>query len=114
MTIGDRLRFERVSQEMSQHRLAMIGGVKVNAQHLYEKSGRLPRADYLSLVAAAGLDVFYIVTGMRSPEQTRQLADDERTLLGSLRRVHERDSGPLIWILHSLAARRGNAPHDFI
>lgn len=49
--------------------MAELGGVSKGSQILYEK-GKPPTADYLSLIAKAGADVLYILTGTR-PSLTR-------------------------------------------
>lgn len=66
MNIGKRLKSERLRLGMSQAVLGEIGGVAGNAQGQYEHGNRSPRADYLELIALAGADVLYIVTGKRS------------------------------------------------
>lgn len=52
----------------SQESLAEKGGVGKNAQIKYEKGERSPDADYLHLVAQAGVDVLYVLTGTHRPE----------------------------------------------
>lgn len=47
VTLGDRLRQERVRLNMSQQDFGSIGGVKTDAQYKYERSLRIPKADYL-------------------------------------------------------------------
>lgn len=66
MNIGSRLREERERLGLSQEGLGGIGGVKKLAQFNYEKGERQPDAAYLAAVAAAGVDVLYVVTGQRS------------------------------------------------
>jgi transcriptional regulator with XRE-family HTH domain len=63
MTLANRLRRERKANNLSQGVLALVGNVLPHTQYLYETGVRCPRADYLSLIAAAGLDVQYIVIG---------------------------------------------------
>lgn len=73
--IGRRLKEERVRLKLSQSALGAIGGVETNAQGNYEGGTRYPRADYLSRIAQSGVDVTYVVTGLRVPdaEQLSQL-----------------------------------------
>lgn len=71
-TFGDRLRMERERLCLSQEALGEIGGVKKLAQINYEKGKRHPDAEYLAAVAAAGVDVLYVLTGQRSPIVTDQ------------------------------------------
>lgn len=63
--IGPRLKRERVRLKLSQSALGTIGGVETNAQGNYESGLRFPRADYLSRIAEAGVDVAYVVTGQK-------------------------------------------------
>lgn len=62
---GARLRSERELMLLSQEALGAAGGVKKNAQHNYETGKRLPDASYLAAIAAAGVDVLYVLTGER-------------------------------------------------
>jgi transcriptional regulator with XRE-family HTH domain len=61
--ITQRLREERKRLGLTQEELAIIGGVKVNAQSIYERGVRVPNAIYLANIAKAGVDVLYVVTG---------------------------------------------------
>ncbi|OCR21521.1 XRE family transcriptional regulator [Pseudomonas syringae] len=63
--IGQRLKQERLKLKLSQSALGAIGGVETNAQGNYENGIRSPRADYLSRIAQAGIDVAFVVTGLR-------------------------------------------------
>ena len=64
--IGKRLRQERKRLNLTQSALGAIGGVEANAQGHYESGQRLPRADYLFRIAAAGVDISRVVTGIES------------------------------------------------
>lgn len=64
--LGIRLRQERQRLSLSQATMANIGGIKANAQSVYESGRRSPRAEYLAKIAAAGVDVSYVLTGVRS------------------------------------------------
>jgi len=66
-TIGSRLRQERVRVGLTQRQLGLLGGVAANTQGFYEKDMRSPRADYLSRILEAGVDVVYILTGTPVP-----------------------------------------------
>lgn len=79
--IGDRLREERERLGLSQGAFGEIGGVKANAQGNYEKGDRYPDAAYLAAVAAAGVDVLYVVTGSRTPAAASSLTEAETTLV---------------------------------
>ncbi|WP_064545688.1 helix-turn-helix domain-containing protein [Buttiauxella ferragutiae] len=77
-SIGLRLKEERERLGLSQVAFGDIGGVKKLAQLNYEKGERHPDASYLSAVSKFGVDVLYVVTGVRS---TVDLSDDEQELL---------------------------------
>lgn len=78
-TIGNRLREERERLGLKQEEMANLGGVGRGAQLRYEKGEGAPGADYLSALSTRGLDVLYVVCGIRkmhttaSPEQSRLL-----------------------------------------
>ena len=77
-SIGDRLKEERERLGLSQSAAADIGGVQRTAQSNYERSNRSPDAGYLEALSRFGLDVLYVVTGVRSPAA---LTSDEEMLL---------------------------------
>ncbi len=64
--LGDRLRAERERRGLSQQELADLCGVTMRSQRNYEKAERQPDAAYLAALAAAGMDMAYIVTGQRA------------------------------------------------
>ena len=72
MGFGARLKEERKRLGLRQAEFAALVGSDVPKQSLYENDRRELRAAYLSRIAAAGVDVLYVLTGRRS----------EGTLLG--------------------------------
>lgn len=64
-TIGKRLREERTRLGLSQEKLALAGGVQKRTQINYEANERSPDSNYLALIAQIGVDVNYILTGVR-------------------------------------------------
>ncbi|SEM31965.1 XRE family transcriptional regulator [Halomonas caseinilytica] len=60
-----RLREERARLKLSQTELGDIAGITKNTQMLYESDKRSPKADYLSAVASAGVDIRYVIEGIR-------------------------------------------------
>lgn len=62
-TVGKRLREERKRLGFNQAEFGAIGGVQKRSQIDYEKDRRSPDANYLFAVAAAGVDVNYVITG---------------------------------------------------
>lgn len=78
MSIGSRIKEERKRLGMDQIAFGNLGGVQAVAQSNYENDKRNPDAAYLAAVAAAGADVLYIVTGVRSVAAKDVEADLER------------------------------------
>lgn len=73
---GGRLRDERERVGMTQTAFAEVAGIKRMAQGQYESEVRSPTVRYLSAVAAAGIDLHYVLFGSRVaqlPGQQREL-----------------------------------------
>ncbi|MWP48838.1 MULTISPECIES: helix-turn-helix domain-containing protein [unclassified Gilliamella] len=80
--IGLRLKEERERMGLSQVAMGEIANVKKLTQLNYEKGERFPDALYLSTLANFGLDVQYVVTGIRT---TSNLSVDEQDLIDKFR-----------------------------
>ncbi len=85
MGIGARLREERERLGLNQEGFGQLGGVRKQAQLLYEKDERKPDSDYLVAVAAAGVDVLFVLTGRRQSDLPARDAS-EQLLLENFRR----------------------------
>ena len=85
MGIGARLREERERLGLNQEGFGQLGGVRKLAQLLYEKDERKPDSDYLVAVAAAGVDVLFVLTGRRQSDLPAGDAG-EQLLLENFRR----------------------------
>jgi transcriptional regulator with XRE-family HTH domain len=109
MDINDRLRFERERLGYSQEVLGAFGGVKKLAQHLYEMGSRKPDSNYLSAIAATGIDVLFVLTGERSKSlaPSELLPADERALLNSYQNCSPQAKQHLIQTAALLAAGMG-------
>ncbi len=88
-TIGARLKEERERLSYNQTDFGTIGGVKRNAQVSYESDKRSPDATYLASVAKIGVDVQYVIVGVRSKNLNEIFAmvqplKDKDELLGTL------------------------------
>ncbi len=66
MGFGARLAEERKRLGLKQAEFASLVGTDVPKQSLYENDRRELRADYLSRLAGAQVDVGYVLTGKRS------------------------------------------------
>ncbi|WP_434147965.1 helix-turn-helix domain-containing protein [Methylocaldum gracile subsp. desertum] len=68
-SFGSRLREERERLGMSQAEFGALGGVKRLAQANYEADKRDPDVTYLMALAEKGVDVFYLVSGVREKDK---------------------------------------------
>ncbi|GAB2927900.1 helix-turn-helix domain-containing protein [Hafnia psychrotolerans] len=80
--IGERLREERERLGLSQAAIGEIAGIRKQTQLKYEKGDNSPDAAYLATLSKFGLDVLYVVTGIRSAET---MSADEQELIGHYR-----------------------------
>lgn len=91
MTIGDRLKEERSRLGLSQTDLGAAGGVGKTTQINYEKGTGSPDAKYLSAVAALGIDILYVVTGVSTPQVLEGFTAAENKLVNQFRALPEPD-----------------------
>lgn len=94
VSIGERLREERQKLTMSQTAFAERGGVTKKTQMLYEGNERFPDAQYLALVAEAGVDVLYVLTGQRVATPAPAITSYERATVTAL---PANEHGGLTW-----------------
>ena len=81
VSIGDRLREERVRLGLTQPVIGEMGGITKKTQMLYEGGERAPGADYLAAVADHGVDVRYVLTGKRDHTPAPAISADEQVML---------------------------------
>lgn len=67
--INERLKEERVRLGFSQTAFAQKAGIHRNTQIKYESGERFPDSEYLDSIAALGVDIFYIFSGVKSEER---------------------------------------------
>ena len=67
MSVGKRLVEERTRLEMTQVAFHEACGVSKKAQFNFENDINLPGGAYLIAAAALGVDVSYVLTGVRNP-----------------------------------------------
>ncbi|SDK67110.1 XRE family transcriptional regulator [Billgrantia gudaonensis] len=78
--IGERLREERTRLGLSQTAFGEVGGVKKFAQSNYETGKRHPDALYLESLAKIGVDIQYVVSGIRSTNDAEGVEPAEEGL----------------------------------
>lgn len=81
LSAGECLREERVRLGLKQEEMAQIGGVTRNTQGSYERDERRPDTGYLKALHVLGLDVLYVVTGVRTPDSVGGLSEDEEVMV---------------------------------
>jgi transcriptional regulator with XRE-family HTH domain len=95
--IGARLEEEREKLGKKKGEMAAIGGVAASAYTNYLEGNRAPDAEFLAGIAAAGADVQYILTGIRSNMAAEQnpgytvLNQRETMLLDNYRHITDEE-----------------------
>ncbi|MDP2127226.1 MAG: helix-turn-helix transcriptional regulator [Pseudohongiella sp.] len=101
--VGARLVEERKRLSLNQAELGNLGGVGKTTQLNYEKGNSHPDAPYLNAIAAAGVDVLYVITGQRTPHTEEALSVREQTVLYNYRALSEEDRAAVQRLTHALA-----------
>lgn len=99
--IGARLRAERERLGYNQIEFAAIGGASNRTQVDWERGKQVPNAEFLALVAIAGVDVQYILTGKRS---SNSMTVDEEELLEGYRGLDVRGKAGVLGMVETLGA----------
>ncbi len=91
MNIGERIREERLRLGLSQVDFGGITRVSKTTQFNYESGDRSPDANYLMMAANAGVDVMYVLTGVRTAGDAAKLSPRETLLLDHFNKLSEED-----------------------
>ncbi|MEX3555880.1 MAG: helix-turn-helix transcriptional regulator [Burkholderia gladioli] len=70
MSLAGRLHEERKRLRLSQVEFGALGGMGGTAVVAWEKGTASPTATFLEAAAAAGVDVLYVITGVRTAKAT--------------------------------------------
>ncbi|PZE12268.1 transcriptional regulator [Pseudomonas sp. 57B-090624] len=111
-SLGNRLRDERIRLTLKQEDLAQVGGVNRNTQGSYERDARSPDAAYLVAVAAIGIDVMYVLTGVRDVSKSGDLTPGESKVLANYRALPEKDQASVRRLTDALAQSLGDTEED--
>ncbi|TCB78902.1 XRE family transcriptional regulator [Acinetobacter sp. ANC 3781] len=98
---GERLRQERSRLGLSQKDFAALFGKKNMAVMRYEKGERVMGQDDLESLHAAGVDVYYLITGERT--QPDLLSDEAKKLLKFLDVVEPSQKDTLMTLVRNFA-----------
>lgn len=128
-SFGGRLRQVREARGLNQAEFGALGGVRRNAQAMYESGERVPDVNYLEHLAAQGVDIHQLVVGDQTRDQAptglaeadrrdegqdlapdglggfRVLTDEEWRLIENFRRLQGADQAALARLLQTLAKR---------
>lgn len=94
-----RLRTERKRLGLNQDKFAVLGGVTKDTQLNYENASRKPDSDYLAAIAAAGVDVLYLLTGEYA---SAVLPDDEKEMLAGYRSLDIRGKAGVLGMIDGM------------
>jgi len=108
--ISERLEEERERLGKKKGEMAKIGGVVGSAYTNYLEGNRVPDAEFLALIAAAGADVQYILTGIRS---SAALTPDEQMLLAGYRGLDARGKAGVFGVIGGLTQSPASVGQQF-
>ncbi len=106
MPLGERLREERKRLNLTQPEFASIAGTSKQTLFSWETGKTSPDAQQMAALAAAGVDVLYVLTGNRSPASLG-LSEREAKLLDNYRALAEEDRAAIQRWSHALAESFG-------
>lgn len=101
VSISERLKEVRAAKRLNQTAFGALGGVSKTTQKNYESGLHKPSFEYLEALAAAGVDVYYLLTGRRDPDR---LTGDQQTVLRIYNSLNEDSQYRAIGLLEALAA----------
>ncbi|MBP1317784.1 helix-turn-helix transcriptional regulator [Herbaspirillum sp. 1130] len=108
-SFGARLREERLRLGFNQTDFAEIGGVQKDGQVKYEAGKREPGIGYIALLAQAGVDVGFLISGLVSTAAT----DDEMELLFYYRQLDTKSKSSVLGLADSLRPMTKEVEVDF-
>jgi transcriptional regulator with XRE-family HTH domain len=106
----ERLLEERERLGFTQEQFAAFGGIKRRAQVNYESGERSPDGNYFSGISAAGADVQYILTGVRS---ANALTADEVMLLNGYRSMNTQGKSGVLGMISGMTQPANPATQQF-
>ena len=85
MNIADRLKAERERLGLTQREIAIKTGITERSQVSYENGRTTPNGDYLAIVAKLGIDIQYVITGIRNVETNKTQKIEDRKMIDALK-----------------------------
>ncbi|WP_374518892.1 helix-turn-helix domain-containing protein [Undibacterium squillarum] len=99
-TFFERLKEERKRLGLNQTDFAGIGSVTKETQIKYENGTRKPDSEYLEAIFKNGVDVAYLISGIRG---TTRLSQPESDLLTAFQALDERGKSGVLALLKGIA-----------
>lgn len=87
-SIGKRLREERVRLGLNQDEFVALAGIQRRTQTNYENDVRAPDAAYLAALAEHGVDINYVITGIRSVSE-KKLREEFELMMTAYRLIEK-------------------------
>lgn len=106
--IGHRLKEERERLNLTQPELVSVGGGSKRSLIDWESGKLLPNTEFLAAVAAIGVDVLYVLTGVRSTASQVDITPEEQALLDNYRNADEDGKKAAHRVLDALAKSKPN------
>ena len=106
LLVGARLREERERLGFSQSAFGQLAGVSLRTAQDWERGVTSVRADFLSVAAAHGVDVLYVLTGQRTQPVESALTPEEQALLDNYKHSDEEARRSARLVLNALARRK--------
>ncbi|MFY4004711.1 helix-turn-helix domain-containing protein [Achromobacter denitrificans] len=105
----ERLREERERLGLNQTEFGLLGGVQKRSQINYESGERVPDATYLAAMAQGGVDVMYVLTGVRSFMPPQPITPEHRALIADYDSCTSNDQAALRRTAAAMALGAGAA-----
>lgn len=97
--ISARLLEERARLCLNQTDMAELGGYSLGAYHSYENAKKLPELRFLFVAAENGLDLNYVLHGVR---KTTGAAAEVESLLSNLETLSDKDRTAVLELINAL------------
>lgn len=104
--MGRRLGEERERLGFTQPEFAALGDAKARTLQDWERGIAAPNSEFLARLNQHGIDVFYVLTGQRTPQAASALSPEESALLENYKHADEADQAAARRILTALAQQK--------
>lgn len=105
--VGERLREERERLGQNQTDFGQAAGVSRGTQKAYELESSSPDLRYLSGLQSLGVDVSYVLTGLREAVEAGEVSEDEAGLLTRYRQLSDDDRRSTVRMVTAMAEMAG-------